>query len=132
VWTFKHHDVLNLAFGWCAVLALGWFDATKGGHLVLWDLKLIIEFPAGMLILLPLATVTHSNVPIQENKERVSFTQFSAGGIFRWVNNHFQTVERLAEADPEEYERLSVFMASRWTKGHCLLSTMDELLDDIE
>ncbi|KAJ7923730.1 hypothetical protein B0H13DRAFT_2230117 [Mycena leptocephala] len=102
VWTFKHRDILNLAFGWCAVQALGRFDATKGGHLVLWDLKLVVEFPAGALILLPSATVAHSNVPVQENEERVSFTQFSAGGIFRYVDNNFQTVERLAEADPEE------------------------------
>ncbi|KAJ7706644.1 hypothetical protein B0H14DRAFT_3525961 [Mycena olivaceomarginata] len=36
VWTFRHRDVLNLVFGWCAVQALGRFNATKGGHLVLW------------------------------------------------------------------------------------------------
>ncbi|KAF7288197.1 hypothetical protein HMN09_01419100 [Mycena chlorophos] len=45
VWTFKHRDVLNLPFGWCAITALGDFDHTKGGHLVLWDLKLVVQFP---------------------------------------------------------------------------------------
>ncbi|KAK7035077.1 hypothetical protein R3P38DRAFT_2518604 [Favolaschia claudopus] len=49
-------DVLNLAFGWCAAQALGRFDHTKGGHLVLWDLNLVIEFPHGALILLRLVT----------------------------------------------------------------------------
>ncbi|KAJ7803236.1 hypothetical protein B0H14DRAFT_3487658 [Mycena olivaceomarginata] len=91
VWTFRHRDVLNLVFGWCAIQALGKFGATKGGHLVLWDLKLVVEFPAGALILLPSATIAHSNVPVQNGEERISFTQFSASGIFRYVDNGCQT-----------------------------------------
>ncbi|KAJ7244803.1 hypothetical protein B0H12DRAFT_995993, partial [Mycena haematopus] len=88
--TFKHRDVCNLPFGWCAIQALGEFDATKGGHLVLWDIKVVVEFPAGALILLPSATVAHSNVPVQATEERISFTQFTAGGLFRYVDNGFQ------------------------------------------
>ncbi|KAJ6533828.1 hypothetical protein DFH09DRAFT_1250058 [Mycena vulgaris] len=102
VWTFKHRDVLNLAFGWCAVQALGDFDPKKGGHLVLWDLKLVVEFPPGALILLPSATIAHSNVPVGENEERVSFTQFSAGGIFRYVDNGCRTEKELVEEDSED------------------------------
>ncbi|KAJ7898755.1 hypothetical protein B0H13DRAFT_2234274 [Mycena leptocephala] len=124
VWTFRHRDVLNLAFGWCAVQALGNFDQTKGGHLVLWDLNLVVEFPAGALILLPSATIAHSNVPVQEGERRVSFTQFSAGGIFRYVDNGFRTVEQLEEQDPVE--------ASRWAEGLGLLSTLDELSRTVE
>ncbi|KAF8209733.1 hypothetical protein K438DRAFT_1571420 [Mycena galopus ATCC 62051] len=128
VWTFRHRDVLNLAFGWCAVQALGNFDATKGGHLVLWDLKLVVEFPAGALILLPSATIAHSNVPVQPGEERASFTQFSAGGIFRYVDNNFMTIEQLESEDPAEYERLMAMRASRWEHGLSLLSTLDELI----
>ncbi|KAK7024596.1 hypothetical protein VNI00_016157 [Paramarasmius palmivorus] len=41
-----HLDLKNLAYGWCADnTALGDFDWRCGGHLVLWDLKLVIEFP---------------------------------------------------------------------------------------
>ncbi|KAK7059376.1 hypothetical protein R3P38DRAFT_3303375 [Favolaschia claudopus] len=127
VWTFKHRDVLNLAFGWCAVQALGHFDHTKGGHLVLWDLNLVVEFPHGALILLPSATVAHSNVPVQEGEERVSFTQFSAGGIFRYIDNHCQTEKQLAAADPAEYTRLMQLKTGRWEMGLALLSTMEEL-----
>ncbi|KAJ7211129.1 hypothetical protein B0H12DRAFT_1033507, partial [Mycena haematopus] len=123
-----HRDILNLAFGWCAVQALGNFDATKGGHLVLWDLKLVVEFPAGALILLPSATIAHSNVPVQEGDERISFTQFSAGGIFRYVDNGCQTVNQLAENNPEEYDRLMDLKAARWEKGLGLLSTLDEIV----
>ncbi|KAJ7184124.1 hypothetical protein C8R46DRAFT_883518 [Mycena filopes] len=128
VWTFRHRDVLNLAFGWCAVQALGDFDPTKGGHLVLWDLQLVIEFPPGALILLPSATLAHSNVPVAAGERHVSFTQFSAGGIFRYIDNGFQTVEELARNDPQEHERLMAHMASRWEDGLDLLSTIDELL----
>ncbi|KAJ7824253.1 hypothetical protein B0H14DRAFT_3469499 [Mycena olivaceomarginata] len=65
VWTFKHRDVCNLPFGLCAVQSLGNFDPPLGGHLVLWDLKLVVEFPAGALILLPSATVAIPNIPVQ-------------------------------------------------------------------
>ncbi|KAF8194879.1 hypothetical protein K438DRAFT_1587647 [Mycena galopus ATCC 62051] len=126
-WTFRHHDVLNLAFGWCAVQALGNFDAMKGGHLVLWDLKLVVEFPAGALILLPSATIAHSNVPVQPGEERASFTQFSAGGVFRYVDNNFKTAEELREDDPKEYEHMMALKAARWEHGLNLLSTLDEL-----
>jgi hypothetical protein len=34
-WTFKHRDICNLVFGWCAIQSLGPFNAVKGGHLVL-------------------------------------------------------------------------------------------------
>jgi hypothetical protein len=130
VWTFRHRDVLNLAFGWCAVQALGAFDHTKGGHLVLWDLKLVVEFPAGALILLPSATIAHSNVPVVPGDQRASFTQFSAGGIFRFVDNRCRTVEELLEEDPEEYQRVMGLKASRWENGLNLFSTMDELLTE--
>ncbi|KAJ7353250.1 hypothetical protein DFH08DRAFT_692418 [Mycena albidolilacea] len=53
VCTYKHRDICNLPFGWCAVQLLGRFDATEGGHLILWDVNLVVEFLAGSLILLP-------------------------------------------------------------------------------
>ncbi|KAJ6552583.1 hypothetical protein DFH09DRAFT_1319034 [Mycena vulgaris] len=129
VWTFKHRDVLNLAYGWCAVQALGDFDPKKGGHLVLWDLNLVVEFPAGALILLPSATIAHSNVPVQDNEQRASFTQFSAGGIFRYVDNGCRTEKELEEEDPAEYARLMALKAARWQEGLNMYSTMDELLN---
>jgi hypothetical protein len=35
--------------------------------------------------------VTHSNTLIQAGEERFSLIQYSAGGLFRWVANGFQT-----------------------------------------
>ncbi|KAJ7027568.1 hypothetical protein C8F04DRAFT_1189375 [Mycena alexandri] len=77
-----HRDFANLAFGWCAITALGNFDYTKGGHLILWDCKIILEFPPGCTILLPSAAIFHSNIPIGPNERRYSFTQYSAGAFF--------------------------------------------------
>ncbi|KAJ6459908.1 hypothetical protein C8R45DRAFT_1109284 [Mycena sanguinolenta] len=106
VCTFKHRDMCNLPFGWCAVQALGSFDHTKGGHLVLWDAKLVVQFPAGTLILLPSATVAHSNLPVQDGEERISFTQFTAGGLFRWVDYGGRTEADLAVDDADAYARV--------------------------
>jgi hypothetical protein len=55
-----------------------------------------IEFPSGALILIPSATIAHSNVPVQDGDERISFTQFSAGGLFRFVDNGSRTQDELA------------------------------------
>src|ERR1700761_1401388 len=127
VWTFKHRDVLNLPFGWCAIHALGRFNPKKGGHLILWDLKLIIEFPPGALILIPSATLSHSNIPVQKGEERASFTLFTAGGLFRFVDNGFRTEDELAAQDPVEFARVMECKKRRWKDGVELWSTIDEL-----
>lgn len=82
-----HTDDANLSWGWCAITALGRFDFHCGGHLVLWDLGLIIPFPPGATILLPSALLAHSNTLIQPGETRYSITQYSASGLFRWVEN---------------------------------------------
>ncbi|KAF8131775.1 hypothetical protein K438DRAFT_1694725, partial [Mycena galopus ATCC 62051] len=91
--TCPHLDFGNLAWSWCAITALGWFDADRGGHLILWDLKLVIRFPAGSTILIPSAILRHSNVPVQQHEKRFSVTQYSAGGLFRWIRNGYMTDE---------------------------------------
>ncbi|KAJ7703730.1 hypothetical protein B0H17DRAFT_854693, partial [Mycena rosella] len=102
VWTFRHCDVLNPPFGWCAVQCAGEFDATQGRHLVLWDLKLVVEFPAGALILLPSATITHSNIPVAPGQKHISFTQYTAGGLMRFVDNGFRMDTEVEAEDPKE------------------------------
>jgi hypothetical protein len=89
----RHFDFANLAFGWCAVTAVGRFDAEKGGHLILWELGLVVEFPPGSTIFLPSAVVSHSNVPISQHETRCSFTQYAAGALFQWVESGFQTLK---------------------------------------
>jgi hypothetical protein len=124
---FKHRDPFNLAFGWCAITALGNFNPKLGGHLILWEMKLVIEFPPGSTILIPSATIQHSNVALQPGDTRMSFTQYTAGGLFRWVDNGFQTCEDF-KAEDEEGKRVSDEKAKeRWGMGLGLFSTLDEL-----
>ncbi|KAJ6522134.1 hypothetical protein DFH09DRAFT_938489 [Mycena vulgaris] len=118
--TYPHIDALNLAWGWCAITALGLFNADTGGHLVLWDLKLIIRFPAGSTILIPSAILRHSNVSIAASETHYSFTQFTAAGLFRWVDNDFKsdlTVDQETRFEFEVQQERARARATRWEDG---------------
>ncbi|KAJ7742400.1 hypothetical protein B0H14DRAFT_3515125 [Mycena olivaceomarginata] len=123
-----HCDFANLAFGLCTITALGDFDYKTGGHLVLWDCKLVIEFPPGCTILIPSAAIYHSNIPIGRKEHRYSFTQYTAGGLFRWVEHDFKTEEEyftsLSAEQAEEEKELGL---ARVEAGAGLYSTIDEL-----
>ncbi|KAK6992243.1 hypothetical protein R3P38DRAFT_3331378 [Favolaschia claudopus] len=83
-----------------------------------WSFKhrdMVVEFPAGALILVPSAAIAHSNIPVQDGDERVSFTQFTAGD------------KKVAEDGPEEYVRLLEFRQGRWERGLQLFSTVEEM-----
>ncbi|KAK7038933.1 hypothetical protein VNI00_010324 [Paramarasmius palmivorus] len=122
---FPHRDFKNLAFGWCAITALGDYDWTQGGHLVLWDLKLLIEFPPGTTIYIPSAILCHLNTTIQPHERRYSFTMYSAGGLFRWVEHGFQTEKMYSKT--VSAARQAADNAARWQSGLGLFSTLDEL-----
>ncbi|KAJ7209891.1 hypothetical protein B0H12DRAFT_988950, partial [Mycena haematopus] len=123
-----HLDFANLSWGWCAITALGDFDPDVGGHLILWDLRLIIRFPPGSTILLPSALIRHSNIPIQRHEHRCSFVQYTAGGLFRWVRNGFRTQEAWAQsASPQEKAERDVENNARWEQGMKMFSVIDDL-----
>jgi hypothetical protein len=108
----RHLDHLNYVAGWCSVTSLGQFDHTRGGHIILWDLKLVIEFPPGWTLLLPSAFINHSNTPISPSETRYSFTQYTAGGIFRYVEDGFKmrtqmSIKEKLEAEARQRERVS-------------------------
>lgn len=112
----------------CAIQALGDFDPTLGGHLVLWEVKKVVEFPPASLILIPSATITHSNTPIQHGETQTSFTQFCAGALFRYVDNGFRTEAMLATEDPILYNQMCKEKEGRWEMGLGLLSRLGDLL----
>lgn len=113
-----HVDFANLPFGYCAVTALGRFDHRTGGHLVLDEYKLILEFPRGTTILIQSGIVTHGNVEVGEGEKRFSFTQYAAGGLFRWVDNGFQTLGELGKRlSGEEREERARADGERWKMG---------------
>ena len=106
----------------CAVTAFGDFNPENGGHLILWECGLVIEFPPGSTILLPSAIISHSNIKIAQNERRYSFTQYTAGGIFRWVENGFQKADVFRDAlSPEELAKQEEIDAKRWAWGLSLL-----------
>jgi hypothetical protein len=90
---YRHLDWGNLAYGVCVITNVGKFDSMRGGHLILWECGLVIEFPPGVSIIIPSAIISHSNVPIQPHESRYSFTQYAAGGLFRWAEHGFQKEE---------------------------------------
>jgi hypothetical protein len=125
---FGHHDFANLTYEWCAITALGTFHYTKGGHLILWDCKLILEFPLGCTILIPSAAIFHSNTRITDHETQYSFTQYTAGALFRWVKHGFRSEkDYLATLTAEEIEEEHKLGLERAAVGAALFSTLDEL-----
>ncbi|KAJ7578895.1 hypothetical protein C8J56DRAFT_796950 [Mycena floridula] len=116
--TYPHTDHANLAFGWCGVTALGKFDHTKGGHIVLWNLGLYIPLPPGCTIFFPSAILTHSNLGIQPGERRYSFVQYTAGGLFRWVyNGCMRQADFMAKASKSQLAKWHGDKQNRWTFG---------------
>ena len=123
VWCFSHRDTNNLSFGMCAITALGNFNPIEGGHLILDDIKVAIQFPPASTILIPSASLTHANVPIQKDENRLSFTQYAAGPIFQWVENGCRTDEQL---NAEELHKQKERRANAWKEGLKLLPNINK------
>ncbi|KAJ3711312.1 hypothetical protein C8R42DRAFT_596022, partial [Lentinula raphanica] len=113
---FPHVDFGNLPFNWCWIWALGSYDWVLGGHIVLWDLEAVIEFPPGSLVAIPSGVCRHSNTRIRKKEQRYSFTQYAPGANFRWVDNGFAIQEK-----PRRPEK------ARWAEGLALFSNIEEL-----
>lgn len=60
-------------------------EVFKGGSLVLWPLKVIIEVPEGWGILFPGSLIAHSLTPIEG--VRCSVDYFSHKSLFDWFGN---------------------------------------------
>lgn len=127
VCTKKHTDLKNCPFGVCSVTSVGRFNPKTGGHLVLWELGIAVEFPPGSTILLPSATISHSNTPVAAGEVRASFTQYAAGGLFRWVDYGFQTENTLKKKNPKKHQEILRLRPDRWKIGVALYSTFAEL-----
>lgn len=127
-----HVDSGNPPGGICALTALGNYDYTKGGHLILYDIKLIIEFPPGATILLPSASFRHGNTPVARGESRFSMAQYCSGGLLRWVACGFRTAANLlkSEGGPEAKRALDGEGDSRWKWAVSLFSKLDELAAD--
>jgi hypothetical protein len=126
----RHADTGNSAAGGCPVQAGGTYDHKLGGHMILFDLKLVIEFPSGSTIILPSSTLSHGNTPIQPGETRVSFTQYCAGGLFRWVEYGYRTLKTCAAKNPRLKARLDARAESRWLEALNRFSIVSEVHSD--
>ena len=115
--TRPHTDSMNLAYGLCAITPLGQSDYRKGGHLVLWDLGIISEFPPGTTALIPSAAITHSNTLVSMEETRYSVTQFTAAGLFQLAENDFVLVKNGGNK----------VMGDKWLAGISLLPTIAKI-----
>ncbi|KAJ7587020.1 hypothetical protein C8J56DRAFT_786964 [Mycena floridula] len=131
---FKHTDDANGAGLLCLVTAVSNHNPQRGGHMVLYSLKLMVEFPSGSTIGLPSASVPHGNTPIQDGEERYSVTQYCPGGLLRWVHYGFRTVKTLLAQNggKEEKAKLDGKVGSRWEWALGLFSKVYELDADRE
>ncbi|KAI0659203.1 hypothetical protein C8Q70DRAFT_915667 [Cubamyces menziesii] len=123
--TRPHLDYLNLPWGWCAITALGTFDHTKGGQIVLWNIKKVIEFPSTATIFIPSAVFEHFNLNVQPGEQRLSITQYTAGALFRWVESGCCLLRHLDGAARANLENTGHL---RWENGVAMLSTLDMLI----
>lgn len=113
--------------------ALGSYDHALGGHLILFDFKLVVQFPVGSTALIPSACVRHGNTPIQDGETRLSIAQYAAGGLFRWVAYGFQSIKSLTKTQAGKAKKndIDVQAGNWWMKGVEMFSKFDELATDV-
>jgi hypothetical protein len=105
VQTFRHRDLMNYAGGVCLVTCFGNHDHTKGGHLILWELGIFVQFPHGTTVAIPSSIITHSNLPVAAHEQRVSFTQYAPGVLFCWCDNGGKNDNELSAAEATEAKK---------------------------
>lgn len=126
-----HTDAANDPCNFCHITALGDYDPSHGGYLVLYDLKLIVRFPPGSSILIPSAIMRHGNIAIREHETRMSLTQYCAGGLLRWVECGFRSVTQLGRDDPEGKAAYEAALDERVNSCVRLFSTVGSLHEDL-
>src|ERR1700742_2001655 len=70
-------DGQNMACGLCLICPLGTFNPTRSRHLILHDMKLILEIALGSIALIPSALITHENIPIRPEESRQAITAYT-------------------------------------------------------
>jgi hypothetical protein len=88
----------------------------------------VIDFPPGSTILIPSAVVRHSNTTIQASETPYLFTQYAAGGLFRWVRNGYCSDKTfLVKATKEQMGKREEDRQSRWKDGVGMFSKLSDL-----
>lgn len=102
--------------------------------MILFQLRLVVEFPPRSTIIIPSGSLDHGNTPIQSGEKRYSIAQYAAGGLFRWVAYGFSTVKSLVTTKAGRAHKANVDMkeGERWKWGIGLFSKFSELASDVD
>ncbi|RXW14744.1 hypothetical protein EST38_g11112 [Candolleomyces aberdarensis] len=103
-----HRDHSNLPHSWCAITALGDFDSEKGGHLVVEELGIFIQFPAGATVLIPSALLTHGNTPVGSGETQDNLRK---------------------KVGKKEFQERMKLKETRWQEGLAKICTLTQLVD---
>ena len=128
----EYYNSKNKAEGWITVTALGNFNTKTSGHLILWELGLVVEFPAGLTILFPSTIICHRNVPIKPCETQASLTQFATGRLFHYADLEFKTDKKFKEVDLAAWKRLVKERKKVWATAVKNYSHYDSLQSDRE
>ena len=67
---------------------------------------------------------------ISPHETRISFTQYTAGGLFRWVSNDYQTEDYLKKNKPHLYKKIMAAKPLRRQRAVNAFSVLEELHGD--
>ncbi|VDB91472.1 unnamed protein product [Peniophora sp. CBMAI 1063] len=128
--TFGHNDGTNYAGIPCSITSLGSFNAGEGGHLILYDVGVYFQFPAGCTVLLSSAGLRHGNTPLASAEERrYSVTQYCQGSLIRWVARGFRPSGSLSDA---EKDAVDLEAGEGWASQYLRFSTWTSVAEDRE
>lgn len=128
-----HRDHGNGAGLMCVFTCIGNHNPRTGGHVILEDLKMYVEFPSGTTCYLPSASCSHGNARLAPGEWRYSLTQYCPGGLLRWVFYGFRSAKSLlaSKSGKAEKARLDAGVGSRWEWALGLFTKVNELQSDI-
>ncbi|KAJ7790273.1 hypothetical protein B0H13DRAFT_1676228, partial [Mycena leptocephala] len=66
---------------------LGQYSWLHGGHIILWNLGLVVCFPPGASIIIPTGVIQYSFVKVRPGEHCYSVLQWAGSGIARWFEN---------------------------------------------
>lgn len=70
-------------------MSFGNYDYKKGGHLILWDLGITIEFPPHSTILIPSVLLSTATPQYRWGELWSTIMQYNSVGLFWWVTYNF-------------------------------------------
>jgi hypothetical protein len=131
--SLDHTDCSNAPELPCLITALGDYDPDAGGHLVLFNVGLIVRFPPGSTIDVISAAIRHGNTPVRDGERRYSITQYVPGGLVRWARLGFQPAGDLSDAERDAldggHEARVAEILSRFSTPSSLVNDRLYLLD---